>query len=76
MYQAFVNSIKSNGRVHEVGLMMEYYRKTNPISALRMSGVGLGLLTHGRMSLKANKIKGVRQINAMLKKAQALGGAK
>ena len=76
MYQAFVNSIKSNGRVHEVGLMMEYYRKTNPISALRMSGVGLGLLTHGRMSLKANKIKGVGQINAMLKKAQALGGAK
>ncbi|MDP2917527.1 MAG: 4Fe-4S dicluster domain-containing protein [Dehalococcoidia bacterium] len=76
MYRAFVNSIKNNGRVHEVGLMMEYYRKTNPISALRMSSVGLGLLRHGRLSLKASKIKGVGQINAMLKKAESLGGAK
>lgn len=76
MYRAFVNSVKSHGRVHEVGLMMEYYRKTNPASALKISSVGLGLLKHGRMPLKASKIKGIGQLNAMLKKAEILGGAR
>ncbi len=74
MYGAFVESVKSNGRVFEVGMMMNYYLKTNPVAALRIAPVGLKLLTHGRMSLKASKIKGTEQIKAMINKARALGG--
>jgi quinone-modifying oxidoreductase, subunit QmoC len=76
MYTTFVNSIKTNGRVHEVGLMLQYYLKTNPLSALRMTNVGLGLLSHGRMAFKPPRIKGVKQIQAMLKKAKESGGVK
>ena len=41
MYHSFVDSIQSNGRVHEVGMMLKYYRKTNPLAALKMTKVGL-----------------------------------
>jgi len=75
MYRAFVDSVKSNGRVHELGLMMKFYLKTNPLAALKMLPVGLRLLSHGRMSLKARKIKGTGQLKAIVATAQALGGA-
>ncbi len=75
-YSAFVSSIKSNGRVHEFGMMMDYYLKTNPLAALKVAPVGLKLLTHGRMAMKASKIKGTDQIQAMIKKAQSLGGVR
>jgi len=76
MYSAFVDSIKSNGRVHEFGMMLKYYLKTNPLAALKMTSVGLKLLTHGRMSLKPKKIKGVKQIKTIVNKARSLGGVK
>lgn len=71
-YQAFVDSIKSNGRVHEFGMMFKYYLKTNPFAALKMSGLALKLLTHRRMSLTADKIKGVDQIKKIAEKAKTL----
>lgn len=76
MYRAFVDSIKSNGRVHEVGMMMKFYLKTNPLAALKMLPVGLRLLSHGRMPLRARKIKGTRQLKTIMEKAEALGGAR
>jgi heterodisulfide reductase subunit C len=76
MYNAFVGSINSNGRVHEVGMMMQYFLKTNPFAAMKISTVGVALMTHGRMSLKPTRIKGVKQISSMLKKARSLGGEK
>ena len=75
MYRAFVDSVKSNGRVHELGLMMKFYLKTNPLAALKMLPVGLRLLSHGRLPLKARKIKGTGQLKAIVATAQALGGA-
>jgi heterodisulfide reductase subunit C len=76
MYRAFVDSIKSNGRVHEFGLMAKYYLKTNPFAALKMLPMALKLLTHGRMPLRGETVKGKEQIKAMMEKANALGGAK
>ncbi len=71
-FGAFVRSVKSNGRVSEVGMMMDYYLRTNPLAALKIAPVGLKLLTHGRMSLKSSRIKGVGQIKAMIDRAKAL----
>jgi len=76
MYQSFVDSIWKNGRVHEFGFMMNYYFKTNPLKALGMTGVALGLLTHGRMPILATKIKGTDELKAIMEKARALGGAR
>lgn len=74
MYQAFTSSIKSHGRIHEFGMMMKYFMKTNPFAALKMLPAALKLFTHGRISLTATKIKGTDQIKAMLEKARTLGG--
>jgi len=76
MYRAFVNSIKSNGRIHEVGMMMQFYLKTNPLAALKMLPVALQLLLHRRMAIMPRKIKGVEQIKTIVERAQALGGAR
>ena len=91
MYRAFVSSIKSNGRVFEMGMMIKFYlstlltksyllavlaRKANPLDTIRMLPLALKLLLHGRMSIKPRKIKGVEQLKAILEKAQVLGGAR
>lgn len=74
MYGSFISSIRKNGRVHEVGMMMDYYLKTNPLAALKIAPVGMKLFTRGRMAMKASKIKGSGQIQAMIDKARTLGG--
>jgi len=82
MYHAFTNSIKSYGRVHEVGMMMKYYLpailrgKINPFSLVPMLPVALNLQLHGRMTITPKKIKGAEQIKTIVEKAKALGGAK
>lgn len=90
MYQAFVDSIKSNGRVHEFGFMVRYYlrnirsylpTRANPLKPLRafelvgMLPVALGLFSHGRLSLKPSRVKGMKELKAIIEKAQAIGGA-
>lgn len=76
MYQCFVDSAKGNGRVYELGMMIKLFLKTNPFAALKMAPVGLGLFLHGRMPLKPPRIKGAKELKAILDKARALEGAK
>ena len=82
MYRAFVNSIKSNGRVHELGMMMKFYLSTlltgkiNPFALIKMLPLALKLLLHGRLSIKPTKIKGSKQLKTIVERAQALGGAR
>jgi len=75
MHRFFVNSIKKNGRVHELGLMIRFYFRTNPFAAIKMLPVALKLLLHGRLPLRAKKIKGTEQIKAILDETQVMGGA-
>ena len=90
MYKAFVDSIKRNGRVHEVGIMMQFYlstlltksylravltRKANPLDTIGMLPVALQLLLHRRMAIMPKKIKGVKQLKTIVERAQTLGGA-
>ncbi len=76
MYQCFVDSAKSNGRVYELGMMIKLFMRTNPFSALKMAPIGLGLFLHKRLPLRPNRIKGMGELKAILDKARALGGAK
>jgi heterodisulfide reductase subunit C len=68
MYRSFVNSIKSNGRVHEVGVMMVYYLMSNPLAALKMTSVALNLLLHKRMPIMPPKTEGKAELNRIIKK--------
>ena len=74
MYRTLVNAVKGQGRVHELGLMGRFFLRTNPLAALKMAPVGLKLLLHGRLPLRAEKIKGTDQLRAIVKEAQTLGG--
>ena len=74
MYQSFVNSLKANGRLHELGFMFGYYLKTNPLAAMKNTRVALGLLLTGRLPLGATKVKGKEEIKAILDKVKAIGG--
>ena len=76
MHRAFVESVKSDGRIHEVGFMRRFYLKRNPLSALKMIPLGLKMFSHGRLPLRAKKAGGTDQLRAIVKKAEALGGAK
>ncbi|MFC1942172.1 hypothetical protein ACFLWU_03025 [Chloroflexota bacterium] len=44
LYRSFVGSIKDNGRVHELLMMMKHYLSTNPLAALKVWKVGLQFL--------------------------------
>lgn len=101
MYGAFVNSIKGNGRVFEMGMMIKFYLSTlltgkanllattnmflatiksslatvkTLLGTIRMLPLALKLLLHGRMSLMPRKIKGAKQVRAIVETAQTLGG--
>jgi hypothetical protein len=56
--------------------MMAYFLQTNPLKALRMIRPALSLLLHGRMPIKATKLKPepMKQLKAILDKAEAMGG--
>ena len=68
MYRSFVSSIKGNGRVHEVGIMLRYYLMTNPLAALKMWSQGLKLFVHKRMPLMPNKVKGRQDLAKIIQK--------
>lgn len=74
MYRSFVDSIKSNGRVHEFGMMLKYYLTTNPLAALKMLTVFLALLLHRRMPLMPKKVKGREDLSRMIQRFREVGG--
>lgn len=76
MYQCFVDSARSNGRVYELGMMIKLFLKTNPFAALKLAPVGMGLFFHKRLPLKPSRIKDMSGLKAILNKARELGGAK
>jgi len=68
MYRSFVGSIKANGRVHEFGMMLMFYLRTNPLAALKMLPVGLKLLLHKRMPLMPKKVEGKEELSRIIQK--------
>ena len=76
MYRSFTDFVYSIGNVPEMGFMVWYYFLTNPLSALKMLPLALSLLKHGRLSIKAKRMRpeAERQLKAILDKAETLGG--
>ncbi len=74
MARSFVDILNQFGRVHEASMLGLYYMRTNPITALPLAPVGIGLLTHGRLPLMPKSIKNKAQLQAIVKKAKELGG--
>jgi heterodisulfide reductase subunit C len=75
MYRLF-NHYCSMGSLSELWFMTRFYLQTNPFHAWRMIPVALNLLRRGRLSMKSRKLtpEGSNQLQAILDKAESLGG--
>ena len=76
MYRSFSDFVYSIGSVPEVGFMTLFYLLSNPLRALKMMPIALSLLKHGRLSIRARRLKpeAEHQRRAILEKAEELEG--
>jgi len=73
--ETFIDFVEKNGRSFELGLATRYHLRYHPLNATKMAaGMGLKLLTKGRMDLTPPKIKGTAQLKAILDKSKEIGG--
>ena len=76
MYRSFSDFVYSIGSVPEVGFMTLFYLLSNPLRAIKMMPIALSLLKHGRLSIRARRLKpeAEHQRRAILEKAEELEG--
>jgi len=60
--QEFTKMVKNHGRVNETLLASFMFMKTDPLAALGMAGLGIGLMRTGRFSIMPESIEGTEQI--------------
>ncbi|MBN1992996.1 MAG: 4Fe-4S dicluster domain-containing protein [Anaerolineae bacterium] len=71
----FIDFVENFGRSFEVGLATRYYLRHNPLGMVKMATtMGPGMFFKGRMGLIPTRIKGLKELKAILKKAKELGG--
>ena len=62
----FFQMIAHNGRSSETYLLINLILKTNPLKFLGLAPLGLKLLKTGRLSLKKESIKSIKELNTIL----------
>ncbi len=74
--ETFMDLVENNGRSFELGVIMRHHLRYHPLSAVKLAtGMGLKMITKGRLDFTPTKIKNLPQLKAILKKAKELGGA-
>jgi heterodisulfide reductase subunit C len=76
LYKLFSDTVYNIGLIPRFGCMTRFYLQVNPFSALKSIPVALDLFKHGRIQIKSKSLKpeAKRQLQAILDKAQTLGG--
>ena len=74
MYRSFVNSMMKNGRVHELGMMISYYLKINPLSALKDITEGLNMFLRKRLPLLPTRVKNRGNLPEIISKFREIRG--
>jgi len=72
--RTFVDMVEEYGRSYEFGLATRHYLKHFPLRLPNMLPMGFGMLTKHRMSITPRRIKGLSQLQAILKRAKELEG--
>jgi len=70
--QTFVDMVEEYGRGFEFGLATRHYLKHFPLRLPSMAPMGLGLLSKQRMAITPKRIKNIKQLKAILKRAKEL----
>lgn len=73
--RAFTGFVDRYGRAFEAGLATRYHLVRRPVAAMKLTGVGLSMLQHGRIALRPKKIRQREQLREIIRKARELGGA-
>ena len=70
--KAFISNIYRYGRNFEMGLAIKYFLKAEPKKLLGNIGFGLSMVWRGRISVKPTSIKKVKDVRAIIKRANQL----
>ena len=65
-HKAFLEQIRSNGRLHELGMVMEYKLRSGELMKDVTSAPGM--LTRGKLSFRAERIEAVDEIKGIFEK--------
>jgi heterodisulfide reductase subunit C len=68
--QTFAGMVKRYGRNYEVGLILRYFLRTQPMGLLRRRRDGFALWRHGRLPVRPSKIKGIDDLRKIIAKAE------
>jgi heterodisulfide reductase subunit C len=76
MYRSFNDFVYSLGSLPDLGFMTWFYILSNPLRAVRMLPVAIGLIRHGRLSIRARRLPpgAANQLRAVMDKADSIGG--
>ncbi|MFL7812854.1 MAG: 4Fe-4S dicluster domain-containing protein [Anaerolineales bacterium] len=73
--ETFCDFVENSGRSFELGIAMRYHLRHHPLGAVKMAtGMGMKMLSRGRMDITPTRIKNIDQLKSILKKAKELGG--
>ncbi|MBC8277047.1 MAG: 4Fe-4S dicluster domain-containing protein [FCB group bacterium] len=70
--KAFISNIYRYGRNFEMGLAVKYFLKAEPKKLLGNIGFGLSMVRRGRISIKPTSIKKIKDVRAIIKRANQL----
>jgi heterodisulfide reductase subunit C2 len=70
--QTFVGMVEEYGRSFELGLASQHYLKHFPLRLPNMLPMGMGMITKKRMNIMPRRIKHIKQLKAILKRAKEL----
>ena len=70
--KTFVDMVEEYGRSFELGLASQHYLKHFPLRLPSMLPMGMGMLTKKRMNLTPKRIKNMKQLKSILKRAKEL----
>ena len=65
-HKAFLNSIRANGRVHELGMIASYKLRTGDF--LSDAALGLQMFRRGKISVLPVRIKGAREVRSLFRR--------
>jgi heterodisulfide reductase subunit C len=68
--KTFISWVENFGRSFELGLASVHMIRHNPLGVFKIAGMGVGMVTKGRMAFTPTRIKGFDGLKAILAKAK------
>jgi quinone-modifying oxidoreductase, subunit QmoC len=70
--KSFVENVNRYGRNFEIGLMMEFYLKTDPMRLLKMAPMGIAMMKMGKLHIKPKRVRALSDLRKIIAKADTL----